>query len=102
MHFACLHIQRRATNLKAKTSWNSQKIELCGSLTTKELKKKHSSRLVDYFRQGHLFLGERRGSHQADYHLTSVTRKFQTDSFKIPFLGETETAVKLGINSWWG
>ena len=34
------------TNLKTKTNQNCQKIELYGSLTTKELKKKHSSRLV--------------------------------------------------------
>ena len=35
-----------ATNLKTKNNQNYQKIELYGSLTTKELKKKHSSRLV--------------------------------------------------------
>ena len=33
-------------NLKTKTNQNCQKIELYESLTTKELKKKHSSRLV--------------------------------------------------------
>ena len=36
----------RTTNLKTNTNQNSQKIELYGSLTTKELKKKHSSRPV--------------------------------------------------------
>ena len=35
--------KRRTTNLKTK---NNQKIKLYGSLTTKELKKKHSSRQV--------------------------------------------------------
>ena len=34
------------TNLKTKNNQNFQKIELYGSLTTKELKKKHSSKLV--------------------------------------------------------
>ena len=34
------------TNLKTKNNQNYQKIKLHGSLTTKESKKKHSSRLV--------------------------------------------------------
>ena len=38
--------ERRTTDLKTKSNQNCQKIELYGSLTTKELKKKHSSRLV--------------------------------------------------------
>ena len=38
--------KKRTTNLKMKNNQNCQKIELYGSLTTKELKKKHSSRLV--------------------------------------------------------
>ena len=38
--------KRRTTNLKTKINQNCQKIELYGSPTTKELKKKHSSRLV--------------------------------------------------------
>ena len=38
--------RRMTTNLKTKKNQNCQKIELYGSLTTKELKKKHSSRLV--------------------------------------------------------
>ena len=47
MHFASLHEQKKeTTNLKTKSNQNSQKIELYGSLTTKELKKKPSSRLV--------------------------------------------------------
>ena len=37
---------------------------------------------VDYFRQGHLPLGEGRGSYQEDP-LSSVDRKFLTDWFKI-------------------
>ena len=37
---------RTTTNLKTKNNQNCQKIELYGSLTTKELKKKHSSKLV--------------------------------------------------------
>ena len=42
-----MHNKRRiTTNLKTKTKQNCQKIELYGSLTNKELKKKHSSRLV--------------------------------------------------------
>ena len=38
--------RRATTNLKTKSNQNSQKIELYGSPTTKELKTKHSSRLV--------------------------------------------------------
>ena len=38
--------KRRTTNLKTKNNQNCQKIKLYGSPTTKELKKKHSSRLV--------------------------------------------------------
>ena len=42
------HTTRRwtKTNLKTKNNQNCQKIELYGSLTTKELKKKHSSKPV--------------------------------------------------------
>ena len=42
------HITKRRTitNLKTKNNQNCQKIELYGSLTTKELKKKHLYRLV--------------------------------------------------------
>ena len=39
--------RRIMTNLKTKYNQNCQKIELYGSPTTKELKKKHSSRLVE-------------------------------------------------------
>ena len=39
-------MKRRTTNLKPKNSQNCQKIELYGSPTTKELKKKHSFRLL--------------------------------------------------------
>ena len=38
--------RRTTTNLKTKNNQNCHKIKLYGSLTTKELKKKHSSRLV--------------------------------------------------------
>ena len=38
--------RKTTTNLKTKNNQNYQKIKLYGSLTTKELKKKHSSRLV--------------------------------------------------------
>ena len=41
-----MHNQRKTTNFKTKTNQNRQKIELYGSLTIKELKKKHSFRLV--------------------------------------------------------
>ena len=37
--------RRTTTNSKTQNNQNCQKIELYGSLTTKELKKKHSSRL---------------------------------------------------------
>ena len=37
---------RATTNLKTKNNQNWKKIKLYGSLTTKKLKKKHSSRLV--------------------------------------------------------
>ena len=40
-------IKRRiTTNLKTKNNQNCQNIELYGNLTTKKLKKKHSTRLV--------------------------------------------------------
>ena len=42
----CTTRRRITTNLKTKNIQNCQKIELYGSLTTKELKKKHSSRPV--------------------------------------------------------
>ena len=38
--------KRTTTSLKIKNNQNGQKIKLYGTLTTKELKKKHSSRLV--------------------------------------------------------
>ena len=38
--------RRTTTNLKTKNNQNCWKIKLYGSLTIKELKKKHSSRLV--------------------------------------------------------
>ena len=57
------HIIKRTTNLKTKNNQTSQKIELYGSPTTKELKKKHSFRLVggaEIVNQGRE--GERQGS----------------------------------------
>ena len=42
----CTTKRKTTTNLKTKNNQNWQKMELCGSLTTKELKKKHSSRPV--------------------------------------------------------
>ena len=42
----CTTKRRTITNLKTKNNQNCQKIELYGSPTTKELKKKHSSSLV--------------------------------------------------------
>ena len=44
--------KRTATNLKTKNNQNCQKIKLYGSLTTKELKKKHSPRLVERVEMG--------------------------------------------------
>ena len=44
----CLLTQRRTrTNLKTKNNQNCQKIKLYGSLTNKELKKKHSLRPIE-------------------------------------------------------
>ena len=40
--------RRTTTNLKTKNNQNCQKIKLYGSPTIKELKKKHSSRLVGW------------------------------------------------------
>ena len=42
----CTTKRRATTNLKTIITRTARKIELCGSLTTKELKKKHSSRPV--------------------------------------------------------
>lgn len=49
---------------------------------------------VDYFRQGQLPLREGWGFNLAD-DPTSVVRKFQIDWFRIPVLGEAETAIRL-------
>ena len=47
MHFASLPNQKKDNNkFKNKKTQGCQKIKLYGRLTTKELKKKHSSRLV--------------------------------------------------------
>ena len=46
--------RRTTTSLKTKNNQNSQKIELYGSPTTKELKKKHSSRPVGGEETGNL------------------------------------------------
>ena len=43
--FPCTSKRRTTTNLKTKNNQNCQEIELYGSPTTKELKKKHSPRL---------------------------------------------------------
>ena len=47
-HTVPLHTTKRrtTTNLKTKNNQNARKIELHGSPATKELKKKHSSRVV--------------------------------------------------------
>ena len=45
--------KRRTTNLKTKNNQNCQKIKLYGTLTTKELKKKHLSRTVGGADMGH-------------------------------------------------
>ena len=42
----CTTRRRTTTNFKIKNNQNYQKIELYGSVTTKELKKKHSSKLI--------------------------------------------------------
>ena len=42
----CITKKRTTTNLKTKNNQNCQNIELYGCPTTKELKKKHSFRLV--------------------------------------------------------
>ena len=42
----CTTKKRTITNLKPKNNQNCKKIKLYGSPTTKEIKKKHSSRLV--------------------------------------------------------
>ena len=48
MHFASLHKQKKDNNQfkNKKNNQNCQEIKLYGSPATKELKKKHSSRLV--------------------------------------------------------
>lgn len=56
---------------------------------------------VGYFRQGYFPLvggGVGWGLMQ----ITSLMwiRKFQTDWFKIPLLGEAETPIKLGVKPW--
>ena len=48
----CTTKTKITTNLKTKNNQNCQKIELYGSLTTKELKNKHSFRLVELVEMG--------------------------------------------------
>ena len=48
----CTTKRRTRTNLKIKNNQNCQKIQLYGSPTTKELKKKHSSELVGKVEMG--------------------------------------------------
>ena len=48
----CTTKRRTTTNLKTKNYQNYQKIELYRSLTTKELKKRHSSRVVEEAEMG--------------------------------------------------
>ena len=50
----CTTKRRTTTNLKTKTNQNCQKIKLYGNTTTKELKKKHSFRLVGGAEMGSL------------------------------------------------
>lgn len=55
---------------------------------------------VDYFRQSHPPLGEEGvGGVIRQIISLGLTRKFQTNCFKIPLLGEALTAIKLGIKS---
>ena len=51
---------------------------------------------MDYFRQGYFLLGEGGGSGVGLRQVTLLvlTRKFQTDWFKVPLLREAETAIK--------
>ena len=48
----CTTKRRTTTNLKTKNNQNCQKIKLHGSLTTKELKKKHLSKPVGEVKMG--------------------------------------------------
>ena len=48
----CTTIRRITTTLKTKNNQNCQKVELYGSPTTKDLKKKYSSRWVEGWSQG--------------------------------------------------
>ena len=64
--------KRRTTNLKTKNNQNCQKIELYGSLTTKKLKKKHSSRLVG---------GQRRAAEAERMHRKAVAGKPGSPTF---------------------
>ena len=67
--------KRRTTNLKTKSKQNSQKIELYGSPTTKELKKKHSFRLVGGAETGSRGKGGQGGSWQGSPKLGGTSRE---------------------------
>ena len=69
--------KRRITNLKTKKNQNCQKIELYGSATTKELKKKHSSRLVGGAEIGSQV--EQGNSWQARQWLADLVRQWVVD-----------------------
>ena len=72
----CTTKGRPTTNLKTINTQNYQKIELYGSLTTKELKKKHSSRPV-----GRLEIGSQGGEEwqQAGKWRTGQGSSWQTE-----------------------
>ena len=81
------HTNKRDNNkFKNKNNQNCQKIELNGSLTTKELKKKHSSRLIGGM--------ERRGGDQQTGWKGHVVRQWLV----VPHLH----ADKLGRTTWEG
>ena len=67
--------KEKTTNFKTKNNQNCQKIELCGSPTTKELKKKHSSRLGEGIETGS---GGREDTRQGSDWQTSMAKLGET------------------------
>lgn len=55
---------------------------------------------VDYFRQGHFPLWNGRGFYQTAYFIISPGN--YSGWFKIPLLGEAESAIRLVIKLWFG
>ena len=82
--------RRTTTNIKTKNTWNCQKIELYGSLTTKLLKKKHSFKLLGGAGMGSQGWGRREDTQQCSVGRPGPTRWWLAD-WLVPRLHARQT-----------